>query len=133
MPWDGWHFERVVLLFTAIAFAMFTVQVFLLHLGGAFNRWQMWLPVLYGPVLVIVGLALTFWITPLSATAGMVFFGIGVLVGLGGVYYHFDAIGKYILGHTLRNYVAGPPIVLPIMFAAMSGLGMLAIYWAAYL
>lgn len=132
MPWEGWPFERVALLFTGLAFGMISIQVFLMHLGGAFHRWQMWVPVLYGPVLMIVGLLLSVAMSTSMALAGFIFFGIGILGGLAGTYYHLNAIGHYILGFSLRNYIAGPPPVLPATFAAMSAFGLLAVYWAAY-
>lgn len=133
MPWMGWPFERVVLLFTGLAFVMIWLQVSLLHWGGAFHKWQMWVPVVYGIVLAIVGIGMAISLTPTTVIAGLILFGIGVLGGLAGLYYHLRAIGYYILGHNIRNYIAGPPPVLPAVFAAMSAFGMLAIYWAAYL
>jgi len=132
VSWDGWPFERIALIFTGLAFGMITIQVFLMHLGGAFHKWQMWSPVLYGPVLMILGLGLGVKMSAEAATAGLVLFGIGLLGGLGGALYHLKAIGQYIMGYTLRNYVEGPPLVLPAMFAAMSAFGMLAVYWGAY-
>lgn len=132
MPWEGWPFERVALLFTGLAFGMISVQVFLLHLGGAFHKWQMWVPVLYGPVLALVGIGLTVTMSREAANVGLVLFSIGLLGGIAGSYYHLRAIGHYIMGYTLRNYVAGPPPMLPMMFAAMSLFGMIAVLWAAY-
>jgi hypothetical protein len=132
VSWDGWPFERIALIFTGLAFGMITIQVFLMHLGGAFHKWQMWIPVLYGPVLMILGLGLGVKMSAEAATAGLVFFGIGLLGGIGGTFYHLRAIGQYVMGYTLRNYVAGPPPVLPATFAAMSAFGMLAVYWGAY-
>jgi len=133
MPWEGWPFERVALLFTGLAFFMMWIQVGLLHWGGAFHRWQMWIPVLYSPVLGIVGLGLTATLTRETVTAGFAFFGIGLLVGTAGTYYHLKTIGRYVLGYNVRNFIAGPPSMLPMMYAAMSAFGVLALYWAAYL
>lgn len=132
MPWTGWPFERVALLFVGLAFVMLTIQVTLYHLGGAFHRWQMWAPVLYGPVLAIVGTGASAVMSPSIRTAVMVLFGIGILDGLAGTYHHLNAIRHYVMGFTLRNYIAGPPPVLPPVFAALSAFGLLAVYWAAH-
>jgi hypothetical protein len=132
MVWEGWPFERIALLFTGLAFGLLSIQVFLMHLGGAFHKWQMWVPVADGPILAIVGLGLTATISREAANTALVLFGIGLLGGLAGTFYHLRAIGCYIMGFTLRNYVAGPPPILPIMFAALSGFGVLATYWATY-
>ena len=126
MSWSGWPFERVALLFTGVAFWALWLQVALLHWGGAYHKWQMWVPVGFGPILGVTGIAATLY---LSSTAGMVIFGIGLLIGLVGFFYHIRAIGHYIMGYNLRNFIAGPPPLLPLMYAALSGLGILAIYW----
>lgn len=133
MPWEGWPFERFVLLFVGAAFAVIWVQVTLFHWGGAFHRWQMWAPVLFGPLLAVTGIVLGIWLTPALAVLGYLLFGIGAVAGLIGTYYHFRAIGYYVLGYTIRNFIEGPPPMLPITFAAMSALGILAIVWAVYL
>ncbi len=130
MSWEGWPFERVALLFTGVAYVAIWIQVALFHWGGAFHRWQMWIPVLFAPILGIIGLVLGLVITPALATLGYVLFGVGVLGGLLGTYYHFSAIGHYVLGYTTRNFIAGPPPTLPIVFAALSAFGILAIAWA---
>ena len=125
--WFGWSFERVGLLFTGIAFLFLWIQVALLHWNGAYHRWQMWVPVGFGPILGLVGIGAAIY---LYAPAVYVLFGLGAVVGLVGLYYHFRAIGYYITGYSLRNFIAGPPPVLPMMFTALSVLGLLATYWA---
>ncbi len=133
MSWEGWPFERVALLFSGLAFFMMWVQVSLLHWGGAFHKWQMWFPVLYSPFLGIVGLGLTVTLTREAVNAGFILFAIGLFIGVVGTYNHFRAIGRYVLGYTLRNFIVGPPPILPMMYAAMSAFGMLALYWIAYM
>lgn len=108
------------------------IEVSLSHLGGAFHRWWMWLPVTYAPVLMIIAILLAADFSRTMAVVGLVFFGVGVVVGLLGTYFHFRAIGRYVMGYTLRNFVAGPPPLAPAQFFAMSVLGVLTVYWAAY-
>ncbi|MHB0913745.1 MAG: hypothetical protein ACYC2Y_09945 [Armatimonadota bacterium] len=130
MPWEGWPFERVTLVFLGLAYLIITTQIALLHLGGAFHRWQMWVPVFYGPVLAVVALGASIKMGREIAVASMIFFTVGVLVGLIGTYFHWNAIRRYVTGYSLRNFIVGPPPLLPPTFAALSAFGALAVYWA---
>src|SRR3546814_16482775 len=54
--WQGWEKGRVVLVLSGVLLAGIWLQLTLMHLGGAFKRWQMWAPVLYKP-LAFLGMA----------------------------------------------------------------------------
>jgi hypothetical protein len=130
MSWSDWPFERVALLFVGIAFAVVWVQVSLFHWGGAFHELPMWGPVLYAPVLALAGIVFAITMSGALATVGYVIFGIGLVEGLAGVYFHLHGVGEHVLGYTTRNFIAGPPVMLPLTFAALSAFGGIALYWA---
>jgi hypothetical protein len=54
---------------------------------------------------------------------------VGVLDGLIGFYFHFRGVGIRVGGYELRKFLIGPPVVLPLMFTALSVLGLVAVYW----
>lgn len=129
--WSGWDFQRFYLLFVAAAFALLGLQVFLFHWRGGFRRWTMYVPVLGAPALVVAAIVAAVvrdgWIGWLA----LAFFGVGILDGLIGVYEHVRGIGERIGGFTLRNLMAGPPPILPVLFMALATTGLLAIAWGA--
>jgi hypothetical protein len=129
--WAGWDFQRFYLLFLAAAFALLGLQVFLFHWRGGFRRWTMYVPVLGAPALVVAAIVAAVvrdgWIGWLA----LAFFGVGILDGLIGVYEHVRGIGERIGGFTLRNLMAGPPPILPVLFMALATTGLLAIVWGA--
>ncbi len=132
MGWVGWPFARIALLLVGLAYLMLWIQVFLFHLGGAFSKWQMWGPVLYGPVLILTSVLLAIVMNPTLAIIGYIIFGIGLIEGLDGARYHFSAIGHYVLGYRLRNFIEGPPPMLPITYAVLSLFAIVAIAWHQY-
>lgn len=89
----------------------------------------MWGPVLYTPVLV--GMAIILGVIRGGAveTAFIVVFSIGVAEGLIGALLHTRGVASYVGRVNLRNLMAGPPIILPIMYMALSGLALLVLYW----
>jgi hypothetical protein len=89
----------------------------------------MWGPVLYTPVLV--GMAIVLGVIRGGAveTAFIVVFSIGVAEGLIGTLLHTRGVASYVGRVNLRNLMAGPPIILPIMYMALSGLALLVLYW----
>ncbi len=129
--WSGWDFQRFYLLFVAVAFLLLGLQVLLLHWRAAFTRWTMYAPVLLAPVLaaagVVGGLTRDGW---LGWTVLIVFL-VGGVVGLVGVYEHGHGIAERIGGFSLRNLVAGPPVLLPVMFTALALSGGIALVWGA--
>ncbi|MFC5448611.1 hypothetical protein [Paenibacillus aestuarii] len=49
-----------------------------------------------------------------------------------GFYFHFRGVGIRVGGWALRNFLIGPPVTLPLMFSALSVLGLIAIYWKVW-
>ena len=125
--WSGWDFQRFYLFFVAAAFTLLGLQVLLFHLRAAFKKWTMYGPVLLAPVLaaagVVGGISREGWL----GWAVLVVFAFGVVDGLVGVYEHVHGVAERIGGFSLRNLVAGPPVLLPVTFTALAVSGGLAV------
>ena len=118
--WDHWPPQRFIYLFIGLAYFLIWVQVSLFHWRGAFRHWPMWGPVLDSPLLGIIGILFAIIHGGWLNTLFLILFGLGTLGGLAGIYYHLAGIKHYIGGYTLRNFMVGPPIMLPITFMALS-------------
>lgn len=127
--WHGWPTERLVYAFLAIAFLAVWIQVTLLHWGGGFRSPYMWGPVFYTPVLVISALVLAITRATWAEWFFIATFALGVIEGLFGAYKHFGGVASHIGGFKLRNFIAGPPAVLPITYAALALFGIVVYYW----
>jgi uncharacterized membrane protein YuzA (DUF378 family) len=126
--WEGWPLQRFFYLFIGLAYLMIWLQVTLFHWRGAFRRWPMWGPVLFAPFLAFMGILFAFiygqWLNWLL----VVLFIIGTIVGLIGVVFHFDGIRHFIGKYSLRNFMVGPPPMMPLMFMMLS-LAALLVYF----
>jgi hypothetical protein len=129
--WDGWPLERFIYLFVALAYALVWVQVGLLHWRGAFRRILMWGPVIYTPVVLVTGGALVATRTDVTVLAYVVSHAVAVVEGLVGTVAHLRGISAQVGGFSLRNAMAGPPPVLPVLYTAVGALGLLTHYWNA--
>lgn len=127
--WDAWSPERFFYLFTGLAYMMVWVQVLLLHWRGAFRFRVMWTPVLEAPALSLMGIVFAFVHGGVLNALFVILFALGALSGLAGTYYHLKGIRHYVGGWTLRNFMAGPPAMLPLTFSALS-MGALVVYCA---
>ncbi|MCE5169747.1 hypothetical protein LQV63_10515 [Paenibacillus profundus] len=129
MEWASWSLDRVLILFVSLAFLMIGIQVTLYHYRQNFHHAAMWVPVIATPVFFVAGLLLSFnnasWIRGLF----QVLMWIGAVAGLAGFYFHVSGVGKRVGGWAFRNFLIGPPVVLPLMITAMSALGLVALYW----
>lgn len=130
MGWDGWPFERVVILFSFFAFLLIFVQVTLFHYRQNFRHWSQWVPVLALPIIALNALLLTVWNGGWIRTLFIIFCVADFLGGFFGFYQHFRGVGQRVDGYKLQNYLVGPPVVLPLMISAISGLALLATYWS---
>ena len=129
---DAWQLRHFFYLFIGAAFLMIWVQAGLFHWRGAFRNVAMWIPVLFSPVLSAAGLALAFGGGRAIDTLFVIVFGLGVLDGLIGTYMHFAGVKHYIGGFTLRNFMAGPPVILPMIFTALAAAALLVFFfWPA--
>lgn len=129
MFWSGWPWDRVIILFTGLAFLLIGLQVTLFHYRQNFRAWPMWLPVAATPVLGVIALVTAFYNLPLLRTVFVILLGIGAVAGIGGFVLHFEGVGERVDGYRINNFLVDPPITLPLMITAMSVLGIIALYW----
>ncbi|KIL38816.1 hypothetical protein SD70_23810 [Gordoniibacillus kamchatkensis] len=129
MYWSGWPLDRIVVLFVAAAYAFIGIQVTMFHYRQNFHHKSMWGPVLSSPVFFLAGLALALLNLPWLAVLFQILMWVGVAEGFVGFYYHFSGVGVRVGGYEPRNFLIGPPVVLPLMFSSLGALGLLALYW----
>lgn len=129
MFWDAWPIARILILFVSLAFIMLGIQVTMFHYRQNFNHKAMWVPVISAPIFFIVGLALTIYNVSWLSGLFQILMWFGVISGLIGFYFHFRGVGIRVGGWALRNFLIGPPVALPVMFTAISVLGIIAVYW----
>jgi hypothetical protein len=127
--WNGWPVDRFIYLFLGIAFVVMWAQLTLFHWRGGFRTKSMWGPVIYTPIMVLVGLIHTATPAEWAQTLFVWVFAIGVLEGLGGLILHLKGIASQVGGFTLRNAASGPPPLLPMAYTALAALGLLVHYW----
>ena len=120
LPLAGW----AIVLVSAL-FAILWVQVVILHFRGAFHRIWMWEPVLYLPLVVILGI-----ITLPIRGVMLEVYGISLvpvlLMGLGGFFFHIQGIVGEVGGWNLDNIMVGPPPMLPLSLSLISLVGIIA-------
>ena len=129
MYWDHWSIERVLILFVSLAFMMIGVQVTLFHYRQNFHHKAMWLPVIASPIFFIAGIVLTWYNASWLHILFIVLMWFGAVSGFIGLYFHVRGVGIRVGGWALRNFMTGPPVTLPLMFTAISVLGLIALYW----
>jgi hypothetical protein len=85
-------------------------------------------PVILTPVIAVLGAlgaidgdGVTAWI---SAAA----FTVGIVEGLVGEFFHLHGTSYQVGGFTLRNFMGGPPPVLPIAYSLAGALGLIGLY-----
>jgi len=132
MYWSAWSLDRVLILFVSLAFLVIGIQVTMFHYRQNFTHKAMWVPVISSPIFLIVGLILTWYNASWLHSLFMVLMWFGVVAGLIGFYFHFRGVGIRVGGWALRNFLIGPPVTLPLMFTALSVLGLIAIYWKVW-
>ncbi|WP_135556232.1 hypothetical protein [Paenibacillus cymbidii] len=129
MHWSGWPLERLLILFVGAAYILIGVQVTMSHYRQQFHHKAMLAPVIASPLFVISGVALAFSRSGLLLGIFTVLMWIGVVAGMGGLYYHLHGVGVRVGGFAGRNFLVGPPVVMPVVFTAMAALGLIAVYW----
>lgn len=129
MNWLGWHVERILILFTGIAFLMIFIQVTLFHYRQNFRHWSMWIPVLATPVFGLLSVLYGFYNVAWFGQLLAILFVIGFIAGGFGSFMHIRGVGQRVGGYELRNFLIGPPLTLPAMVSAISVLGLIALYW----
>lgn len=129
MYWDGWSLQRVIILFTGLAFLMISLQVTLFHYRQNFRSWFMWIPVVATPVSGLLAIMISFYNLPVLRSVWLVILALGALAGITGFVLHFEGVGERVDGYRLHNFLVGPPITLPLMVMALSVLGLIALFW----
>ncbi|WP_274651264.1 hypothetical protein [Paenibacillus humicola] len=129
MYWEHWSLDRVVILFVGLAFLLLGIQVTLFHYRQNFHQKSMWVPVILSPVFFVAAIVLVWYNAQWLRTVFNVLMWLGVVSGLIGFYFHFRGVGIRVGGYALRNFLIGPPVILPLMFSALSALGLIALCW----
>jgi len=129
MFWDAWPIARILIMFVSLAFIMMGIQVTMFHYRQNFIHKAMWVPVISAPIFFIAGLALTVYNANWLSVLFQILMWLGVVSGIIGFYFHFRGVGIRVGGWALRNFLIGPPVTLPLMFTALSVLGLIAVYW----
>ncbi|HYF94628.1 MAG TPA: hypothetical protein VD969_20645 [Symbiobacteriaceae bacterium] len=126
---SAWPLSRMLLLFTALGFALVATQVSLFHYRGNFRNWTMYLPVVTAPVAAL--LLAWYAFAPGAGLRAFItwFLWIEAVAGLGGFGMHARGITQRVGGFGMNNVLTGPPIVLPLTLSAFSLLGLMALYW----
>ncbi|MBE1442773.1 hypothetical protein [Paenibacillus sp. OAS669] len=129
MYWDSWSINRVLILFVSLAFLLIGIQVTMSHYRQNFHHKAMWMPVIASPLFLVTGLILTWYNLTWLHQLFIWFMWIGAIAGLLGFYFHFHGVGVRVGGWSRRNFLVGPPIIMPLMFTALNILGLIALYW----
>lgn len=129
MAWESWSLDRILILFAALAFILIGIQVTLFHYRQNFHNKAMWLPVVQSPLFALIGLLLVWVYADWLRILFVLLMGIGTVSGMVGFTMHLRGVGKRVDGYKLRNFMIGPPIMLPLTYAAVSALGLLAGLW----
>ncbi|UJF33084.1 hypothetical protein [Paenibacillus hexagrammi] len=128
MVWSHWSSDRVIIFMIGLFYILLWAQVTMFHYRQNFHSKVMWAPVLLAPLICLVSI-----ISTLANTSGwfgltQVLFWLGAISGLIGFYYHVKGVGKRVGGYAFRNFLIGPPIMLPLLFSGLSILGLIAVY-----
>lgn len=128
--WEGWPLARILLFFIGLALLLITLQVGIFHYRQNFRHWAMYGPVIATPVIGVVAIFLSLYFIPALVTILVVLFAAGAVMGVYGTVLHINGIGQRVGGYgESHNFLTGPPLTLPLMVAAMSILGLIALYW----
>ena len=128
--WEGWPLERLIYLFIGAAYLLAWIQLTIYHWKGAFHHKAMWAPVLLTPLIIIVALAAGFFRGDSIRQALLIAMGLGLLEGLIGTVLHSMGVAKMVGGFNLRNFAAGPPVILALIYAALGGFGLITLKMA---
>lgn len=129
MFWHAWPIARILILFVSLAFMLVGIQVTMFHYRQNFHHKAMWVPVISSPIFFVIGLALTIYNVSWLSALFQILMWFGVVSGLIGFYFHVRGVGVRVGGWALRNFLIGPPVTLPMMFTAISVLGLIAVFW----
>ena len=127
--WLGWPLERIVILLLSFMYLMIFVQVTLFHYRQNFRHWSMWIPVIATPVDGLLLITLAFYNTDMIRTVLILLLFLSVVAGAFGSYMHARGIGERVGGYEMRNFLVGPPLMLPGLITGSSILGLIVLLW----
>ncbi|MFD0696537.1 hypothetical protein ACFQZT_20945 [Paenibacillus sp. GCM10027628] len=130
MAWSNWSLDRIVILFVGLAYLFIWIQVTMSHYRQNFHNKAMWAPVILSPLICIASVLSTLINSNGWFTLALICFWVGALAGLIGFFFHFRGVGLRVGGYALRNFLMGPPVIMPLLYSAMSILGLIAVYGA---
>ena len=129
MTWNGWTMERILLLLLGLMYLMIFVQVTLFHYRQNFRHWSMWIPVIATPVAGMLLVFFAFFYAEWLRTSLFLLLALSLLAGGFGSYLHWRGIGERVGGYTGRNFLVGPPVMLPGMITGTSLLGLIVLLY----
>jgi hypothetical protein len=128
MIWTEWSLDRMIVFFVGLAYLLIGIQVTMSHYKQNFHNKAMWAPVIASPILFVSSIVLALINRQGLYVFVQILYWLGIFIGLIGFGFHFKGVGHRIGGYKLRNFLMGPPVILPLLFAAMSVLGLIAMY-----
>ncbi|MEC0244888.1 hypothetical protein ACI48J_25180 [Paenibacillus chitinolyticus] len=128
MIWNTWTLDRSVILFTAFAYLFIAAQVTLSHYRQNFHRKVMLIPVITAPLYFLVGLLAVLLNRPWFLHLFHMGMWLGILTGLYGLSLHIRGVGKRVGSYAFRNFLIGPPVLMPLLYSALGVLGLIAVY-----
>ena len=127
--WHGWPLERIVILLLGFAYLMIFVQVTLFHYRQNFRHWSMWVPVIATPVDGLLLITLAFSHMMWLRDTLIVLLAVSLVAGGFGSFMHARGIGQRVGGYEMRNFLVGPPVMLPGLITGASLLGLIVLFW----
>jgi hypothetical protein len=122
--WEGWEIGRWVVLLASIFYLGVWLQLALYHWGAAFRRWEMIPPVIATPLIALAGLLGVVQGDGAFGWIAAAAFAVGVLEGLVGLFFHLQGTSSMVGGFSLRNFIAGPPPLLPVAYSLIGVFGL---------
>lgn len=121
------RFERLMSGLTAAGAAVSGVEIWLEHDRASFANRMMWIPVALSPVMVAAGVAGVVSHRAAKTVLPLVS-GVVMLNCAQGQYLHLRGIAQRPGGWKLARYnsEAGPPLLAPLLFGLVGGMGLLA-------
>jgi hypothetical protein len=127
--------DQLMLLMVAVNEIFLGIDIYLAHLISGTIVPREWIPIIFGPASGII-LLLAIWLMNKNRKAAVLIanlvFGLSILVGLLGTYYHFvrailptGPAGSRV---TLQMLIWAPPVVGPLVFSLVGLLGITAIW-----
>jgi hypothetical protein len=127
--WNGWSLDRVVILLLGFFYLMIFVQVTLFHYRQNFRHWSMYLPVIATPIDGVLMLTYAFYRVTWLHSLLVVLLAVSLIAGGFGSFMHARGIGQRVGGYEMRNFLVGPPIMLPGLITGSSLLGLITLFW----